>query len=251
MRDQRERLTKHAGRVAAVHWQRLLHRIRAGEPVAAECEGRFLATDEMVRLELAEQFYGEAHVALLAALGEPGLPLLMTPWLSDAIDHVLADYEPGEGPDSGDRNPERMFIERLVTSQYVIVIEDRERRGSNGRLVRGFPGDGALYSTFGDLCAAGASGACTVRLHKATGEPFTEAEMEVTFVAMQDSFYAHAVDDADEDSWQFEWVNEGDDDRAIVVEIEELFPEEEDEEEDEDELVLADDQEDEERKDRG
>lgn len=230
MKDQlaskRERLRRYAARTAAVYWQWLLKRVRRGEDVAAEHQWRFLAEDEETRARLAREFYSESHLALLAALGEQALPTLMGPWLDDALDSLLEDYEPEEqGPESGDRNPERRFLERLIKSQYVLVLQTRERSNDSGLTVQSYPDEGPLHGNLHERCAAGADGGCVLRLYKATGEPFTESEMAATYRAMRESFYADAANLASEESWQFEWVNEGEDDRAIFVEVDEYFTE--------------------------
>lgn len=239
IKDQQERLKRYAGAAAVSHWRRLLARIRAGEDVAAECEGQLLAEDEAERARLARVHYGESNAALLAALDERAHVSLMAPWLAEATGFVLGDWEPFDGPESGDRNPQRSFIERLVRGQYVVVVQERERKQNDGVVVHGFPSQGAALSNLCDLCASETSGNCTVRLYKATGSPFTETEMASTFAAMQKAFFASAEDEGRAESWEFDWANEGEDDRVIVVEVHRHFAEEEDDD-DMEELDIID-----------
>lgn len=231
-KEQQQRLERHAGATAQAHWRRLLRRIRAGEDVAAECEAQVLADGDAERTELARQIYNEAAVGLLAALDEPALQSLMSPWLEDAVAFALGDWEPVDGPESGDKNPERGFIERLVRGQYVLTVQDQARRSDGGPSVYGFPGERASLSSLCELCATETSGTCTLRLYKATGAPFTEAEAESAFRAMRTAFLTSAEESGRAEPWEFEWANEGEDDRVIVVEIHNHFAEEQDDEDD-------------------
>ncbi|MBW2524894.1 MAG: hypothetical protein JRI23_11990 [Deltaproteobacteria bacterium] len=239
IKEQQERLKRHAGTVAASHWRRLLRRIRAGEDVAAECEGQLLARDDDDRALFARQSYGEAQVALLAALEPRALTSLMAPWLDEAISYLLGDWEPVDGPESGDRNPERSYLERLVCGQYVVVVQEQARKGDGGAVVRGFPSEQASLGRLCEFCASETSGSCTLRLYKATGGPFTESELEASFDAMREGFFAGAEEEGQAESWLFEWANEGEDDRVIVVEVHQHFAEEGDDE-DEGELEIVD-----------
>ena len=232
-KDQRERLKRHAGTMAVSHWRRLLQRIRAGEDVAAEREAQFLAPDDEARAGVARQWYSEAQVALLAAFDEQALVALMSPWLTEAISYVLGDWEPAEGPESGGRNPQRSFIERLVRGQYVVVVQERASKGDGGVFVSGLPSERVAIGNLCEICASETSGSCTVRLHKATGGPFTESEMDAAYGVMREAFFASAEASERAESWEFEWANEGDDDRIIVIEVHRHFGEEQDDEDDE------------------
>lgn len=214
----RERLRNHAAAVALKHWRSLLRQVRAGKDLASQHQWRLLAGSERSRARLAREFYSEAHLAKLVALSKKDVVDRMSPWIESAIDSTL------EWGSDGLREHEH-FLGRMAKSQYVVRVEHHGGYGMT--IVDGQPNEEVAYGDLYEMSAAGFSVGGTIYLCKATGEPFTPRDMRATFLGMKDEFYANA-DDAgdDEDGWNFEWIEVQDNDRVLVVSVDERFADE-------------------------